>query len=65
MLNFLDVESLSAFLLEGADVDKPVSVVANKELVIEVMQELLTYDSVVLDVCEINVFDYDREYLLS
>lgn len=65
MLNFMDMESLASFLLEEADVDKPTSIVASKELVIEVMQELLTYDSVILDVCEINAFDYNREYLLS
>lgn len=65
MLNFMNMESLASFLLEEADIDKPVSVVASKELVLEAMQELLTYDSVILDVCEVNVFDYDREYLLS
>ncbi|MBD5534517.1 MAG: hypothetical protein HDQ99_02435 [Lachnospiraceae bacterium] len=66
MLNFNNIEDLVTHMFENLDnEDNLVSVVANKDITVEIMKELLAYDNVILDLCNVNSFEYDREYLLS
>ena len=66
MLNFNNIEDLVTYMFESLDnEDNLVSVIANKDITVEIMKELLAYDNVILDLCNVNSFEYDREYLLS
>ncbi len=66
MQNFEDIEHLVSYMFEKLEGDEPVSVVADKNFVVEVMQELLTYNNIILNICEIEASnEYDREYLVS
>lgn len=65
MQNFRDIEDLVAYMFEKLDGDDPISVIINKDLAISIMKVLLEYDNVVLDICDIDSFEYDREYLVS
>ncbi len=66
MQNFEDIEHLVSYMFEKLEGDEPVSVVADKNFAVEVMQELLTYNNVILNMCEIETSnEYDREYLVS
>lgn len=67
MINFENIGDLASQLFQYTDTEEHlVSVVANKEIVTEIMAELLNYEDVVLDSCIID-FDeeYNREYILS
>lgn len=64
MLNFDNIEDLVSHMFDNLDdEDILVSVIANKEMTVEIMHELLNYENVILESCEID-FDeeYDREY---
>lgn len=67
MINFENIDDLASQLFEYTDNEEYlVSVVANKEIVTEIMAELLTYENIVLDSCIIDFDDeYDREYVIS
>lgn len=66
MQNFEDIEHLVSYMFEKLEGDEPVSVVADKNFAVEVMQELLTYNNTILNMCEIETSnEYDREYLVS
>lgn len=65
MLNFKDIDKLLQYMFNKQNDCALVSVVADKELTVEIMKELLTYDDVMLDFCEIDNFEYDKEYLIS
>lgn len=67
MLKFENELDLATYMYEKIfDIEEEiVSVVADKELIIRLMTELLCNKDTVLDVCEINSYDYDREYLTS
>lgn len=65
MQNFENVEELVARMFEKLDGDEPVSVVADKDLAISIMRELLEYTNIVLKYANINDWDYDKEYLVS
>ncbi len=66
MQNFEDIEHLVSYMFEKLEGDEPVSVVADKNFAVEVMQELLTYNNTILNMCEIEASnEYDREYLVS
>lgn len=67
MLNFEDIEHLVSHMFENLDnADNLVSVISNKSMVIEIMKELLEYENVILNSCDIDDdCDYDREYLIS
>lgn len=67
MLNFNTIEDLVSHMLESTDnEDNLVSVITDKEMSVEIMKELLDYENVILDSCNID-FDeeYDREYIVS
>ena len=65
MQNFKNIEDLVIYMLKKLDGDDPVSIVAYKDLAVSVMKRLLDYDNVVLDICDIDSFEYDREYIVS
>lgn len=64
---FDDVEDLVTYMwdkIADAGTDGLVTVIADKDTVVDVMNELLTYDDVVLKDCNINL-KYSREYFVS
>lgn len=62
MINFEDIEELVDYMFEHCEA-QTVSVVANKDIVIDVLKELLCYEDTEVDVCELdNEEEYDREY---
>ncbi len=65
MKNFENVEELVAHMFEKLDGDDSVSVVADKDLSVVIMKELLDYDDVILNFANIDTYDYDKEYLVS
>lgn len=65
MLKFEDIEDLVSYMFEKTDGDKTVSVVADKDLAVEIMTELLSYEDMILDIAEVDTFDYDKEYVVS
>ena len=67
MFYFSDFEDLAEYMFEKTDnEDNLVSVISDKETAVEIMRELLNYEDVILDSCEIlNDNDYDREYFVS
>lgn len=65
MLNFENIEDLVSHMFEKLDGDEPVSVVANKDLAISIMQELLEYKNVILKYANVDDYDYDKEYIVT
>lgn len=68
MLIYDDVEQLVADMFQTIEADEDViSVVADKDLVLEILQEMLTYEDVTVDYCNIDDFTYDneKEYFIS
>lgn len=62
---FDDVKELVTYMWDQiVGTNEPVTVIADKDTVIDVMNGILTYDDVVLKDCNINV-KYDREYFVS
>lgn len=57
--DFEDIEELVAHMFEKLDGDEPVSVVADKDLAVNIMSELLTYDNVILNFAKVDTYDYD------
>ena len=62
---FEDVEDLVGYMFEKVNTDDPVTVVADKDLAIDVLAKLLTYKDVVLELADIDTFEYDREYFVT
>ncbi len=65
MLSFKDINDLVEYIFDKRYNNTMVSVVADKKMTVEIMKELLTYDDVILDFCQIDGFEYDKEYLIS
>ena len=65
MLNFKDIDVLLQYMFDKQNDCALASVVADKDLTVEIMKELFTYDDIILDLCEIDNFEYDKEYLIS
>ncbi len=67
MINFESIEDLACYMFERLDNENDlVSVISNKEITIEIMCELLNYENVILEGCEINYNEnYNREYTIS
>lgn len=66
MLRYDDVEQLVADMFHTLEADEDVvSVIADKDLVLEILQEMLTYEDTTVDYCNIDSFDYDKEYFIS
>ena len=65
MLNFENIEDLVSHMFEKLDGDEPVSIVANKELSVSIIQELLEYKNVILKYANIDDYEYDKEYIVT
>ena len=67
MLNFENIEDLVSHMFGSLNnEDNFVSVIANKQMVIDIMLELLNYKNVILDGCELDYEEeYGREYIVS
>lgn len=62
MINFEDIEELVDYMFENCE-EQTVSVVANKDIVTDVLKELLYCEDTEVDICELdNDEEYDREY---
>lgn len=62
MLNFENYEELVDYMFENCE-EQTVSVIANKEIVTDILKELLCYEDTEVDICELdNDEEYDREY---
>ena len=62
-LIFEDVEELVSHMFDKVEVDESVTAVVNKDVVVEIMNEFLTYEDVVLEECNIEL-GYNREYFI-
>ena len=67
MLNFDNIEDLVFYMFVNLDSeDNIVSVIADKEMIIEIMHQLLSFEDVFLNSCLIDYnADYDKEYIIS
>lgn len=65
MLSFKDIDELLQYMFSKQNDCSLVSVVADEDLTVEIMKELLIYDDVILDFCEFDSLEYDKEYLIS
>ena len=66
MLNFDNIEDLVAHMFENLDnEDNCVSVVADKDLALFVVKELLDYNDVILKYANVDDYDYDKEYIVT
>lgn len=65
MLNFNNIEDLVSHMFEQIDDAEPVSVVANKDLSISIVQELLEYKNVILKYANVDDYEYDKEYIVT
>lgn len=67
MLNFDNIEALVSYMFEKLDDENHlVSTISNKEMAIEIMHELLNYNNVILNSCNIDdICDYEKEYLIT
>lgn len=62
---FKDIEDLVEHMYEKLDIENPSSVIAEKDLIIEIMMELLRDGEAILDMCDIDVFEYDKPYCIT
>lgn len=62
MKNFTDVEELVSYMYEKVDDECPITVIADKDITINLMQEFLLYDNTSLISVELDTYDYDKEY---
>lgn len=65
MINFENIEDLASYMFEQLDGDDPVSVVANKELSVSIIEELLEYKNVILKYANVDDYEYDKEYIVT
>lgn len=67
MLSFKTTEELVSYMFEQLDnEDNLVSVVAHKDIVVDILKEFFNYEDVILDACEIDYeSEYDHEYIIS
>ena len=61
---FDDVEELVTYIIDKVEEDNPVTVLANKNLVVEIMGEFLSGHNIALNDCDIQP-DYHREYAIT
>lgn len=65
MLNFDDIEDLISYIFEKLDDDESVSVVANKDLSLSIIKELLEYENIILKYANVDDYEYNREYIVT
>lgn len=65
MLNFDNIEDLVSYMFEKVGDDEPVSVVADKDLSLSIVKELLDYTDVILKYVNVDDYEYDKEYIVT
>lgn len=67
MLNFENIDDLVCHLFDNLDnEDHLVTVISDKAITIEIMKELLKYDDVILNSCDLDTdSEYNKEYAIS
>lgn len=60
--NFTDIEELVSYMYEKVEDGYPVTVIADKDMTIDIMQEFLLYDNTNLVSVELDTYEYDKEY---
>lgn len=67
MINFENIEDLVDYIFENLDdKDNIISIIAHKDMILDIMHELYNYNNVVINTYDIeDKFDYDKEYRLS
>lgn len=65
MLNFKNAEDLVSYMFEKLGVQESVSVVADKDLALSIVKELLDYNSVILKYANVDDYEYDKEYIVT
>lgn len=65
MQRFEDIKELTEYMFRRVHSDEMVTVVADKELAVSVMKELLDDYNAILDFAEVNEYEYDKEYFVS
>ena len=66
MLNFNNIEDIVAYMFENLDnEDNCVSVIANKDLTLSVVKELLDYNDTILKYANVDDYEYDKEYIVT
>ena len=65
MLNFDNIEDLVAYMFDKLGDDESVSVVANKDLALSIVKELLDYNDVILKYANVDDYEYDKEYIVT
>ncbi len=65
MQRFESIEELVAYMFRRVHSDEIVSVIADKDLSVAVMKELLNHDKATLSLADVDEYEYDKEYLVS
>lgn len=66
MLNFEDVEDIVDYMIDEVEEEKPISVVADRDMILDIMREMLEYNAISIDICSIEpIEEYDKEYALT
>lgn len=66
MVNFDNIEDLVAYMFENLDnEDNCVSVIANKDLALSIVKELLDYSDTILKYANVDDYEYDKEYIVT
>lgn len=52
MINFENIEALVSHMFDSVNAEDPVTVVADKDLAVDVMNELFNYNNVALEIVE-------------
>lgn len=66
MLNFEDIEDIVDYMIDEVEEEKPISVVADRYMVLDIMREMLEYNAISIDICNIEpIEEYDKEYVLT
>lgn len=62
MKNFTDIEELVSYMYNTVTDECPVTVIANKDVTIDIMQEFLLYNNTQVVSIEFNTYEYNKEY---
>ena len=65
MINFENIEALVSHMFDSVNTEDPVTVVADKDLAVDVLAELLTYNNIILEFVDIDSYEYDKEYYVT
>ena len=66
MLNFEDVEDIVGYMIDEVEEEHPVSVVADRDMILDIMRKMFEYKGISIDICSIEpIEEYDKEYALT